>query len=708
VSDLEEYRKEFLNGIRAASESQGTYLEEEFFLNTTSLISEAGLLDDVEYKDHRDTRKGIRIDGYNYNKLEKQVSAIILHFDGEDELKTITKSELETIGKRAARFLERIDDENYINNLSDTDNGREIANSLEMYLGNIAKFRVVLLTDYESTASKITIDAIKDIKTNIEVWDIKKFKEIEESGAESLPFTVDLDQICNGLPALPANFKGANLDSYLCIMPGEVLRNLYEDYGQKLLESNVRTFLGTRGKVNKGMRNTLLTNPDRFFAYNNGLTLTATSLKKKKTADGLIITELDNLQIVNGGQTTSSIYFSPLEKGELPSGEKFKDIDLSKVFVQAKLTIIGNKEPQEAEDLKTRISEYANTQNAVNSADLVSNHPLHLRIETLSRKMLMPAGETGVATKWFYERARGAYQTTMRSFSSSAVRKWQAEYPKHQVFVKTDMAKYENTWRMNPHQVKGGAQKNLTELGMILVKEFEKNDSKFREPFYRDLIAKAILFKTTEKEISSSDWYKAEKGLRAETVTYTISLLRHLLSKKKEDINLTRIYQNQKLSDSLISQIVDLGRQVREKINDTSFRDGMINMSEFCKSQKTWNKFKDLNFELLLIEDADKINYEQRREQEDIDKETGKAGKVVDVFDLVMNQITSEEWEMLGKYYQIEGFSDDHKNVSIPFACSRINLKEIRTIPTELQMHSAIAIRSEALLAGFAFIPKKN
>ena len=699
-----EYRNEFLNKIRAAAESQGTYLEEEFFRFTTSMLAEAGLLDDVEYKDYRDTRQGLRIDGYNYNILERQVSAIVVHFDGEDDQKTITKSELEKIGKRAARFLEKIDDQKFLDRLDETDPGKQIASALNVYLENISKFRVVLLTDYKSTASKISIDNIFDKKSSIEVWDISKFQELEESDSESIPFTVDFNSMCKGISALPANFKGAKTDSYLCILPGEVLRQLYEEYGQRLLESNVRTFLGTRGKVNRGMRNTLLTNPEDFFAYNNGLTLTASSLKKKQTSEGLKITELENLQIVNGGQTTSSIYFSPQEKGGLPSGEKFSDINLNKVFVQAKLTIIGDKDPNEAELLKSKISEFANTQNAVNSADLVSNHPLHLRIEMLSRNTMMPAGEMGVSTKWFYERARGAYQTTMRGLTAAASRTWQAEYPKHQVFVKTDMAKYENTWRMNPHQVKGGAQKNLTELGASLVKEFEKDDNNFREPFYKDLIAKMILFRSAEKAISSSDWYIAERGLRAETVTYTLALLRHLLIKQNEDINLTRIFQNQSLSESLTMQITELAKQVREKINDSDFRDGIINVSEFCKRQKSWEKFKQLDFDISHLEKSDKLTKNELKEREEIANETGKASETVDIFDMVMNQINSEEWQMIAKFYQLEGFPDDHKKVSIPLQCSRIDQKNIRTIPTEEQMKAALEIRQSALDEGFAFI----
>lgn len=705
MSDLENYRKEFLNRVRAACEDNATTQQEEFFHLTTSLLSESGYLDDVEYKEHLDTRRGIRIDGFNFNPLEKQISAIVIHYNGLDKITTLNKSELEKAGKRAARFLEKIDDEAYINKQADTNNGRQILDSLRMYK-DIAKYRVVLLTDCISKASKLQIDPIRETDTNIEVWDISKFKEIEESGSESLPFTIDLKKMCNGISALPANFKGASLESYLCILPGDALRQIYDDHGQRLLESNVRTFLGTRGKINRGMRNTLLTNPESFFAYNNGLTLTATSIKKKKTDKGLILTELENLQIVNGGQTTSSIFFSPLEKGGLPSGEKFKEIDLTKVFVQAKLTVIGDTDQHESELFKSRISEYSNTQNAVNKADLVSNDPLHLRIENLSRKVLMPAGETGVATKWFYERARGAYQTTMRNLTSAKVRTWQAEYPKNQVFLKTDMAKYENTWRMNPYEVKKGAQNNLTEIGSILKKEFEKDENIFREPFYKDLISKAILFKTTEKSISNSEWYKAERGLRAEMVTYSISFLRYLLKNKGEDINLTRIFNNQGLSDSLTSQLIELAQFIKEKINDPSFRDGMINVSEFCKSEKAWNKFKRLDFELKLIDKADIITDKQLAKRKKETEEIGAAGEVIDIFDMVMHKTSKEEWEMLSKHYEDQGFPSDHPNVNIPFICSKIGEGKI---PSEKQMSKALDIRKTAIQEeNFTYISKER
>jgi hypothetical protein len=94
-----------------------------------------------------------------------------------------------------------------------------------------------------------------------------------------------------------------------------------------------------------------------FFAYNNGITATAEKVTLKESRGGLLITELKNLQIVNGGQTTASIH----------AASRRKDIDLSSVFVQMKLSVV---EPEKALLVVPKISEYANSQNRVNEADL--------------------------------------------------------------------------------------------------------------------------------------------------------------------------------------------------------------------------------------------------------------------------------------------------------------------------------------------------
>lgn len=53
-------------------------------------------------------------------------------------------------------------------------------------------------------------------------------------------------------------------DAYMGIVPGKFLADIYLKYGSKLLQGNVRAFLSIRGKVNKGIRDTIINNPNSF------------------------------------------------------------------------------------------------------------------------------------------------------------------------------------------------------------------------------------------------------------------------------------------------------------------------------------------------------------------------------------------------------------------------------------------------------------
>src|SRR5690606_7208558 len=135
----------------------------------------------------------------------------------------------------------------------------------------------------------------------------------------------------------------------------------------------------------------------RFFAYNNGITATADYIDFEEAPDGLKIRKVRNLQIVNGGQTTASLFHTA----------KKDKADLSGIFVQAKLSVIPEEHVDEIVPL---ISRFANSQNKVSDADFFANDPFHIEIEELSRSVWTPAiGGTSHATHWFYERARGQY-----------------------------------------------------------------------------------------------------------------------------------------------------------------------------------------------------------------------------------------------------------------------------------------------------------
>jgi len=704
MDELLEYKNELFNIASIDADANEIFPEESFFEYVSELLGSAGILENVEYCPYRNSNRGIRIDGYSWNPLEKTISGIIVNFTNEsDVINTLINSQINDIGKRVTRFFDRIGDDKFIDSLEVTDPGRIAASDIAEHLNDALKFRVVIFTDQVLSArvKKLAIENILGRDTSIEIWDLERLKALEKSGSDHEEFTVDVKALGSGIKALPANELENGISTYLGIMPGTLLSAIYDEFGQQLLESNVRTFLDFRAATNRGMRKSLVTEPENFFAYNNGLTVTATSIKTETIDGQLIITELENMQIVNGGQTTAAIYFSPREKGSIKGADKdynYKDIDLNKVFIQMKLTVVGEKDT--AEIIKANIATFANSQNSIQQSDLVSNHPFHLNIETRSRKQLMPAGETGLPTKWFYERARGQYSTKLRALSGNEKRRFEAEYPKKQMFSKTDMAKYENTWRMKPYLVKKGAQANLKLLGTVIIAEFEKNEDDFGAAFYKDLIAKMILFREADSAILRSDWYKAEKGFKAEAVTYTLALLRHVLLEEEKDINLSRIYQNQTVPESLMNFIVSLAERVRNNITDPEFRGGVANPSEFCKSEKGWLRFHGMEIDLSSIVNADIISGDQIDDKEEENKALNNVSKSMSDFESVM-QVSDKEWELIAGYYT-DTFGPEHINVGIPRAC--VSLHRYGKLPTDKQLKQAVQIREKAYSDGFDFV----
>lgn len=704
MNELKDYKNSIFQAISFESDANAVFPKESYFEYVSALLSDAGILDNIEYSPYINTKKGLRIDGYSWNALERTICGIYVNFTNElDVIETLTNSEISKIGKRVTKFFESISNDHFITSLEVTDPGRTAATEIREYLEGALKFRVVIFTDevLSTRVKKLSIGSILGKDTSIEVWDLARLKGLEESGAEYEEFTVDLEELGGAIRALPANLSEQGVSTYLAVMPGELLSSIYDEYGQRLLESNVRTFLDFRAGTNRGMRKTLVSEPEYFFAYNNGLTVTATAIKTKQVDGQLMITSLENMQIVNGGQTTAAIYFSPREKGGIKGTDgmhNYSDIDLSKVHVQMKLSVIDDKEISDT--MKSNIATYANSQNSIQQSDLVSNHPFHLNIETRSRNQFMPAGEDGIATKWFYERARGQYSTQLRAHKPQRRRRFQTEFPKKQLFTKTEMAKYENTWRMKPFLVKKGAQANLKSLGTEIIREFEKDESAFGAAFFNDLVSKAILFRSVDAAVLQAEWYKEERGLKAEIVTYSIALLRFKLRDKNQDINLSTIYKNQSVPEALLDTIVELARTIRTHITDPVFTGGAKNPSEFCKSEKGWKKIQAIRVDLTELGPGETLSADQVVEAGKDRKETNKASKAISGMDFVMS-VTPEEWEQIAEF-NTRKYPKNHRNVGIPQKCA--DMHRTGMILSDKQMGLAREIREMAHSEGLDFI----
>ncbi len=665
--ELSEFKKDFLNLVRVHSDVGGEVHEEKFFDDISELLCEAGIYDDIQKDTYINSRKGIRIDGWNWNKTERILSAVITKFSNDEDLVTISKSEIDQLGKQASKFISLMNDHTFLDSLDASDTALELAKEMSSYLSDLGKdgdegfrpaahkCRVIVLTDYllseRVNLSKLKIKNIHDKEAFFEIWDLKRIRNLTLSGTESEPCNVDFSELCSegGLPTLPANVFESDISSYICVMPGTVLRDLYDNYGQRLLESNVRTFLQFRGKVNQGMKSTLLLNPENFFAYNNGLTVTASKIELSDTSGQLMIKKLDNMQIVNGGQTTSAIYFSPLSKGK-QQGIDFRKIDLTKVFVQMKLTVIENDEASEI--IKSNVAKYANSQNIIQAADFVSKHPIHREIEKHSRSVWAPPSQnSAIPTRWFYERTRGQYQTKILAFKGAAkANDFKAENPKQQMITKIDMAKFENTWRMKPWEVAVGGQDHLAKkIGPVLMKEWDKNPDNFGPMFFKDLVAKAILFRVSDSSIGKSEWYKAQIGLKAQTTTFTIAYLRYKLNRTDKDINLERIFKSQTLSDSLLSQILDLAPAIRNRLTECCFANGNTNPAMYAKKIDAWEQINAMPYELSIISDKDLITIKQAKEIKESNLELNSENAEIDIMKFCTD-ITDDEWTAIYEF----------------------------------------------------------
>jgi hypothetical protein len=382
-----------------------------------------------------------------------------------------------------------------------------------------------------------------------------------------------------GISCLPAHLGSDTWPSYLVVMPAEILADLYGRYGGRLLEQNVRSFLQARAKVNQGIRTTILNEPQMFFAYNNGITATAQEVEVQTGRAGLELVRIKDLQIVNGGQTTASLFHT----------RRRDKATLKRIFVQMKLSVIDSAQ---SESVVPRISEYANTQNRVNAADFFSNHPFHIRMEDFSRRLWAPAQQGAQReTRWFYERARGQYADAQAKLTPADQRRFKAEHPKSQMFSKTDLAKFENVWDDNPRFVNLGAQKNFARFAGRIGKEWTASPGApdaFNEFYFRRAVARAIIFRTTEKLVSEQTWYNG--GYRANIVAYAIASIAEVCRQSAEVIDYARVWDAQAVPAGLAEALVIAAKFVNDDLINPP--PGISNISEWAKKEACWTRIR--------------------------------------------------------------------------------------------------------------------
>ncbi len=573
---LSEFYQEFCEEVLCASELETSGWTTEDFLTNVMLeyLEEAGEVSSpiiCPFRGH-----GLQLNAYAISDDFEAVDIFVSIYSNTEEPRSVSQTDIDAAIKRAIQLYHKAINDLYTSFQRDNDT-YEFAITLHQNKGTIKTVRICALTNGLVKPIALKNIEIGGAEVSFSLWDIDRLYRCVTSGKMRETIVIDFEEKFHVTIPCIENSTSEKYSVYLAIINGDLLALLYNEFRDRLLEKNVRSFLQVKGGVNKGIRDTLRDEPDMFLAYNNGISVTAESVEIVRDENGKpSIKSIRDMQIVNGGQTTASIFNA--------KNDKKVAADLSQVFVQMKISVIHSQE--DMDEIVPRISTFANTQNKIQIADFSANDPFHRRLEELSRTIWAPAQGGLKPQNWFYERARGQYADMLARESTPKRKKEFRET--HPSFTKTDLAKYENTWDQLPWQVSEGAQKNFRKFMLRLQ---ERKGFVPDESYYRALIAKAILFRRAEKLVQQQQY----GGYRANIVTYTLAYLSH---KTAQRIDLDRIWREQALTPALEAEIIEVSRFVQQMIVNPP---GGANIGEWCKKEKCWQTILEYNY---IISDA--------------------------------------------------------------------------------------------------------
>ena len=570
---LDDFYKSFREEVLCASDTETSGWTTDDFLTAVMLeyLEEAGEATDPIICPFRD--RGLQMNAYAFSEDYDSVDIFVSIYSDTEMPRSVSQTDIDVAIKRAIQLYHRAVNDLYTSFQKDNDT-YEFAISVFKNRDVIKNVRICALTNGLVKPIALKNITISGAEVSFSLWDIDRLYRCVTSGKMRETIEIDFEEKFQTTIPCIENSTSDKYSVYLAIINGELLASLYDEFRDRLLEKNVRSFLQVKGGVNKGIRDTLRDEPDMFLAYNNGISVTAESVEIVRDENGKpSIKRIRDMQIVNGGQTTASIFNA--------RNDKKLGVDLSKVFVQMKLSVIESAEDMDI--IVPRISTFANTQNKIQVADFSANDPFHRRMEELSRTIWAPAQGGLKPQNWFYERARGQYADMLTRESTPKRKK---EYKEtHPLFTKTDLAKYENTWDQLPHYVSEGAQKNFNKF-MLRLKD--RKGFVPDETYYQNLIAKAILFRRTEKLVQQQQY----GGYRANIVTYTLAFISY---KSAQRIDLERIWKDQALTAILENEIIAVSKFVQQLIVNPP---GGANVGEWCKKEKCWQLIRDYGYEL--------------------------------------------------------------------------------------------------------------
>jgi hypothetical protein len=538
-------------------------------------MSDIGMTFDAEvcHFERRVGNANLRLTGFAVSEDADQIDLFVSIYAGLDDVTPIPDTETKRAAEQCLHFLAECAKGKLAGRIGETEDAYRLALTIQECYANLDQIRIYVITDRQAKAKNFKDREVSGKTIKLEVVDIERLHRHWSEGKPRDELVINFSDLSGG--AIPCVYIPGEMTEYdyaLTVFPGEVLRSAYDKYGARLLEANVRSYLSTTGKVNRGIRDTLKANPERFMAYNNGIVVVADHAEFGKTEDGGPgILWLRGMQIVNGGQTTASLYFCK---------KKNPDIDLRRVRVPAKIIILRSTDAEAEEDLIVDISRFANSQNKVRDSDLSANRPFHVELEKLAMTTYCPDG----VGRWFYERAAGSYNVMLAREGSTAakLRILRETVPTSRKVTKTELAKYLNVWSQRPDLAGHGWEKNFG--------KFQEQVEAMGLPnvvMYKQTIAKAIIFRRAQALVRPMF-----KAFQANVTSYLVALLANRL---EDRFDLEKVWQQQDISPKLRQLMQTWAVTVHEVLHSTA--DGRM-VSEWAKKLECWEAVRAAKYEI--------------------------------------------------------------------------------------------------------------
>lgn len=601
--EIEKFREQFIDQLRFDADHNGTEPEVQFLNKMLEDLESIGELNDpvpmsVEMNGRRNRK--MAFDAYAYDEADSALILIACDFNNErDTVKTLTNGRINELYSHMLYFLDEALNGKISDYCDDSNPAIIVAKEFRKRVGKsmldteILRFKFYILSDsvLSKQVKSIAQEDFEGRPVELNIWTLERIFQTFQSDASEIVEFDTAEFGCDGIQYLKADLGDeSEYDAYMGIVPGKFLADIYLKYGSKLLQGNVRAFLSVRGKVNKGIRKTIIESPQNFFTYNNGIAIVARSVGFSE--DGSRITHFKDLQIINGGQTTASLANAIIRKEDKKG--------MGNLFVPMKLTVLNvendmsEEEVERYNEITKTISRCANCQNPVSDADFFSNHPFHVMMENLSRKVMAPpAAGKPYQTIWFYERSRGKWEQEQMKLTVAKRKTFCEQHPKNQVIKKEKLAKCWNTILMNPHQVCQSSAINFSRFADYVEDIYEKSKESINEEFFKKGVCSVIIFDELDTLVNKSDWYP-KGGNKAQIVPYAIAKLISLIP-SDADLDWRTIWNKQTMYPALANELLKLAYEAHNFLLDEA-KGGIVRT--ISRTQAVWGNFKKYKYTL--------------------------------------------------------------------------------------------------------------